>query len=106
MEFSQLIQLSYQELLEILLREAPKGTWYDIRDWLNEHYSAEEIGQMYVVFYRALDQLIQDGEGDTITADNLRNNMDVFWYAGDLKVTEQAIRQFHKNQEKSNDVVD
>lgn len=78
MEYNQLLQLPCLEFLEEVLKESPKNcTWMKITSWLMTQFTSIQIAEMYC----KLLQETFDIEDESDIANNLRDKLDIFWYA-------------------------
>lgn len=64
-----------------------------VRNWLDENYSQQQIAEMNAKLYRQLCIFTPDDRVEDPAADDLRDQMDVFCYAGSHELNEKAIRQ-------------
>lgn len=90
--YQELLQLPYQEFLEEVLRPAPKNRpWMEVREWLEEHYTLEQVAEMYGKLYEQLVEFTQS-EPENERTESLRDHMDVFWYATKKELLEEVIK--------------
>jgi hypothetical protein len=96
MLFQELIQLPYQQFLAYLSQECPPS--YSLRDWIERQYTISEIAQMNGLLYRALYRLSAI-DNDSQECEFLRDQMDLYWYAGDINENQFVILQIAKQLE-------
>ncbi len=92
MQFQELMQLPYQELVAEVLRQAPQGTWYAKRDWLETQYTPQQIAEMYYKLYLQLVEFTPDDQLENPAADDLRDVMDIFCIITKHELIENLIR--------------
>ena len=100
--YQELLQLPYQEFLDEVLRDAPKNcTWHEVASWLGKQYSNQQIAEMNAKLYKQLCIFTPDNADEDPAADPLRDEMDIFWRAGDHELNEHAIHTVLKEMDKS-----
>jgi hypothetical protein len=96
MQYEILTQLPIQEFLAEVFRESPKDcTWRKVSSWLETRYASRQIAEMYLKLHEQLVSLT-DYRGESLEADQLRDVMDIFWYAtDDYQMIEDTLKERH-----------
>ena len=87
-----LLKYPYQQFIDTVLHDAPKNTTrIEVSDWLASKYSAHDIALMYIKLYDQLTDFVLEGQNNDLQANHLRDQMDIFWFAGDADIADQAM---------------
>jgi hypothetical protein len=99
--FDELIALPYHEFVEEALKDGPHDcTWYNKSNWVEDTYTPRQIALMSLRCYEKLVELRAGDQDEDQEADSVRDDADIFWYAGDYNLIEEVIDDFMKKEEK------
>lgn len=104
MQFEDIMKLPWREAAELLLRDGPKNcSWADLRDYILETYTQDQILSVNVRFWQALNSLDPYSKDPDILKeyDAVCDVSDYWWYAmEDREAFHKAIEPHLREDEK------